>query len=189
MVNSRNSIAIEVSVAALAATTFVISTASQTAESTTQSDRAWPFEVDNEIFELIDQLDWNEPGELSIPPAVAATAELFIADRATIINLVISDALQNPDHQSSRDFYGTPGNRTAIVLTEGVTPWPGENTATVPGWNINERESLSQPESDAARVLVLRFDKFALDKPANTLLDGHVSLCLFNGGGNPDGTI
>jgi hypothetical protein len=59
----------------------------------------------------------------------------------------------------------------------------------VPRWNIEHRTSLSQPESDAARVVALRFDKFELHKPTSGFLDGHVSLVLFNGGGNPDGSI
>lgn len=76
-----------------------------------------------------------------------------------------------------------------MLLTHGDVRWPPRFQATVAGWKIEHRRSPVDPAPHAPRVVAIRFDKFAPHRPANLIFDGHVSLCIFNGGGNPDGTI
>ena len=94
-------------------------------------------------------------------PAVATAAEISDADKAEILNLVIADVLQSADFQESRDFYGTPGSRTAVIVTDSDVKFPKQFKVTVAGWKIACRTSTEVLKPDSPRVVAIRFDKYA----------------------------
>jgi hypothetical protein len=139
MGDRRNSFAILISLTALVATTFLVSSVPYKVKSPAvyllgdlaENDELTDF---SKLIELIDSemsgsANWPESSAPSIPPAVSAATDLSDHDKAAILDRVISDALENDSLQSSRDFYGIPGDRSAIVLTNGAAPWVGAHSS------------------------------------------------------------
>ncbi len=148
----------------------------------------------SELIDLIlaetDYSDTKE--EFSIAAAVSSEQEISEADKAEILNLIIADVLQSSSFQHSRDFYGMPGKQSAVVVLDDELKLPRDFQAKVPGWKIEQRNPTTDDkdvDSDSPRLLAIYLNKFAPHKPARNSFDGHVTIVITNGGGNPDGVI
>lgn len=106
-----------------------------------------------------------------------------------ILNAVARDILMNPAHQSSRDFYGTPGNRELALVSYnnyGV-PWPRTYRPNISGYRFSRIADGEPSGYRRPRLLGLRIDKFNLDQKTGQMFDFPIEVTILNAGGNPDG--
>jgi len=99
-------------------------------------------------------------------------------DVKEILRVVVTDILTNPKLKSSRDFYGTPGDK-GIAMIDGEFAW----TKKVPPTGFQLRRPYDGFGSQS-RLLGLTLEGFDLKKdPA----EAHVQVDFYNAGGTANG--
>jgi hypothetical protein len=116
-----------------------------------------------------------------------------------VLEQVLTDVLNNPELQTSRDWYGTPGDRRLVLLIESTVPWPGNWRPKIPGyivefqteatpvldflyWNVpGGVEIVSHIIRSKPRQLAISLNKLNLQP--ERAYDDQISLSLFNIGG------
>ena len=103
-----------------------------------------------------------------------------------IYDALIHDILTNPELESARDFYGTPGDhRFALVQMEDYgVPWHPSYKPSVNGFELSRAIGHTLDEQQKPRLLGIRLDKFRLDQKPDVLLDGQIQVTLLNAGGD-----
>lgn len=137
-----------------------------------------------------------------------AFTKVFAADHpkidartAGILTELIRDVLFNAENKSAREFYGTPEDKTVILLdgslmTGKATKWPAGFIPKIEGFTFvfgYEKDLL--PEEQRNRRLAIRLDRFVVD-PAeepegkHPLLTAHpIRISIQNGGGEKNGAV
>jgi hypothetical protein len=110
-------------------------------------------------------------------------------DRKEIFDAILNHALTDPDLESFRHPYGTPGDRKfALVSNDSYgVPWPNWYVPTVNNFrSVRVLEGAAQDYSQP-RLLGIRLDKFDLsDRPKTDPIripDGQIVITVMNAGG------
>ena len=120
-------------------------------------------------------------------PAVADQA-VHDPDRRAIFDALLEHVLSDSSLQSSREFYGTPGDRKfALVSDKGYgISWPDWYVPSVDNFESVQIGEGSAAEPERPRLLGIRLDKFNLDHKSEhfALIDGQIEVTIFNAGGS-----
>ena len=118
-----------------------------------------------------------------------------------ILTAVIRDVLFGKENKSAREFYGTKGDKTVVLLNgSGLdrkpVKWPAEFKPEIEGFTFvfgHQDESLLSEKHD--RRLAIRIDRFAVDttKPngkKHPIWDmSPIRISIQNGGGSKNGSV
>ena len=120
-------------------------------------------------------------------PAVADQAVLD-PDRRAIFDALLEHVLTDPNLESFRKFYGTPGDRKfALVSDKGYgISWPDWYVPSVDNFESVQIDEGSAAGPERPRRLGTRLEKFNLDHKSEhfALIDGQIEVTIFNAGGS-----
>jgi hypothetical protein len=123
------------------------------------------------------------------PPAAPAGKPLVLDDDGqAILQAVLTDVLTNPALADTREFYGTPADKTVALVDGDKLAWPRGFPAKLLGYKAVAPVP-SDPFNEQRRVLGIRLDKFDLKDPKSGPLEGPIEICLFNTGGGANGWV
>lgn len=105
--------------------------------------------------------------------------------RAVMLNevlpVIVADILKNPRLQSTRDFYGTPGDKRFALVNSDAWTWPKELKVDTPD------RQLTPAKREGNRVLGIRSDGY--QEPSKTNAKPSFTITLLNAGGNANGAV
>jgi hypothetical protein len=132
-----------------------------------------------------------QPGTSLGPPA-PSEAHRIKSDREAILDAVLEDILTSPGFKQDRDFYGTAGDKRAVLVSGagyGV-PWPASYEPSVPGYSfVRGEEGKPEPVEDQPRRLGIRIDKFDLDQKRSGLFDTPIEVSILSVAGASDAFV
>lgn len=116
------------------------------------------------------------------------------------MDAVLSDLLTRRTCKSSREFYGTPGDREIILVnTNYSVPWPQSyGPKGLRGWRIIPGSHYEAPKPSkfdkcdrklGVRIDLLCINPAILDSERGNPFFGPISLCVFNVGGHKNGAV
>lgn len=123
------------------------------------------------------------------------------AKTASILTEMVRDVLFNEENKRARDFYGTPSDKTVILLdgnlmTGRATEWPAGFIPKIKGFTFvfgYQQDLMNKVDRD--RRLAIRLDRFVLD-PAEEPEEKHplltkdpIRITIMNGGGSKNGGV
>ncbi len=159
---------------------------SRTSASSENRPRSGSQEEFDSIIELINETvgepDAQEPPEPFDPP-------LTDAEIASIVQQCVRHAITDPALQSTRDFYGTPGNKDVVLLNDLPTKWPDGFRTEIDGFRLRFG-SPNQTNGDSDRMLGIGLGKLDVRAPPFFgSFEGNVILVLQNVGGVRNGAV
>jgi hypothetical protein len=108
-------------------------------------------------------------------------------DTRQILQAIVKDVLTNPQLKHSREFYGTPGDKTFALVDGHKLGWPREFMPETHGHKLVK--VCNDPFAEERRVLGIRLDKFDLKQKKADVLDAPVHVVLCNAGGDANGAV
>jgi hypothetical protein len=148
-------------------------------------------------FALCELFGAAEPPQRAVRTNVTCEAA---PDANEVLQQVVLDLLTNPELQSSREFYGTTGDKRIALLIDSRVAWPKGWLPKVPGYGICFR-SAENPSLDliywhapwgveiyslihqrTPRLLGVGLNTLHLDP--RLPYDDQICVCLFNIGGD-----
>jgi len=119
---------------------------------------------------------------------LSITARIIIEEeeqqiRLTMLNeilpVLVADVLKNPRLKTTREFYGTPGDKRFALVNSDAWIWLKEMEIDAPGYKLTPANRAGQ------RLLGVRVDRFQeAEKPGG---NAAISVTLLNAGGNVNG--
>ncbi len=122
--------------------------------------------------------------KLDIEPA---TPLPFNDEVNEILQAILADVLTNPDLKHTRQFYGTPKDKTFTLVGNGKLGWPKEFKPQGLGFKLVKVPP--DPFVNQRHILGIRLDKFDLKQKKSDLFNAAIEVCLFNAGGSANGAV
>jgi hypothetical protein len=94
---------------------------------------------------------------------------------------LVADILQNPRLKTTRDYYGTPGDKHFALVNSTAWSWPAKFDS-----KVAEFQQIAARQ-DGQRVLGIRIDSYQEANQTNT--NPMVTATLFNAGGTANGEV
>ena len=138
-------------------------------------------------YDIWDATDWDDlTRELAVRAKPLPAAE----DTKAILQVVLDHLLTSKDIASSRQFYGTEADRTILLSNTGKWAWPDGFRPDLHGYKpVTGRPGPFAPRAEWNRVLGVRIDRFEPDAKPKGPLGGPIEVCLFNAGGEANGSV
>jgi hypothetical protein len=117
---------------------------------------------------------------LLISPRINIEAEQQIIRKSALddrLPELVADILRNPRLQSTRDLYGTPGDKRFTLIDSEACTWPKEKPIAVAGYQ------LTPAQREGKRLLGIRIDRYRQEEP------DAITITLVNAGGNENGAV
>lgn len=120
---------------------------------------------------------------------------------AEILTSMIQDILEGDANRSARDFYGTPGDKTVILidgheLSGEPVKWPPGFVPSVPGYTFLFDHQVYRHHESENRRLAIRLERCVIDTPDKPESEKHILLDkspirveIVNGGGSKNGAV
>jgi hypothetical protein len=137
--------------------------------------------------DIWDATDWDD---LTRELAVRAKPLPATEDTKAILQAVLDHLLSSKDIASSRQFYGTEADRTILLSNTGKWAWPDGFRPDLHGYKpVTGRPGPFALRAEWNRVLGVRIDRFEPDAKPKGPLGGPIEACLFNAGGEANGSV
>ena len=114
------------------------------------------------------------------------------SDKYQILDAVPRDVLENPDLKSTREDYGTSGDRrVALVSNRGVgLPWPADYRPALSGWAVSRVDEGVDRDADQPRLLGVRIDcYYEKDQERAEMFRWPIVVTVLNAGGGRNGAV
>jgi len=152
------------------------------------------------LFALSQVAPAGEPPKAAAKPDAAGEES---PDPKHLLQQVVLDLLTNPDLKSSREFYGTSGDKKLALRTDSSLAWPKDWRPKIPGYDIRFRsgenrvldfiywhvpygvEVYSYIQQLRPRLLGVSLNTLHLDPRRQD--DDQICVSLFNIGGDANG--
>jgi hypothetical protein len=121
---------------------------------------------------------------LSITPRIIIEEEeqqVRIGMLMEVLPVVVADILKNPRLKTTREFYGSPGNKRFALVNSDAWTWPKELKFDTPEYQ------LTLAKREGQRLLGIRVDRF--QEPVKDGAPATLTVTLVNVGGNSNGAV
>jgi len=98
-----------------------------------------------------------------------------------VLPLIVADVLKNPRLKSTREFYGSPGDKRFALVNSDAWTWPKELQLDVAG------HQLTPAKREGQRLLGIRFD--GNQEPGKANAKPIFTITLLNAGGSANGAV
>jgi hypothetical protein len=106
-----------------------------------------------------------------------------------ILQAVLTDVLTSKELETTRTFYGTPGDKKFAIEDSSTVAWPKSFRPSVPGYTRVERASHCEFDEPTPRLLGISLVKFRLDRAKAGQKTGSIEVVIFNAGGTANGAV
>jgi len=144
------------------------------------------------IFVFVSGCVRGEPQPGAAVATMRGSDQVQRSQKELILDAVLDDLANNPDLKSTREFYGTDGEKHLVLIDgpESVNSWPADYQPVLPGWTVTRSPEGREKDLHSTRRLGVRIDQYSVESPAPVkIFNSPIEVTVLNAGGSENGFV